>query len=156
MASEPTGILPEVGVPAFHLFHIVVAASAPSLSHLGFLFGFPVWVSRLGFPFGFPVWVSRLGFPFGFPVRGCSHSILTKPLVEPTQPPTESNPMRFLRYKEDITLKDKERLKELLKVHTHHLMSDETRRELFSNTSRGEKRRNSVPTTVAHLLAPSI
>jgi hypothetical protein len=34
---------------------------------LGFLVGFPRWVSSLGFLVGFPRWVSSLGFLVGFP-----------------------------------------------------------------------------------------
>jgi len=43
------------------------------------------------------------------------------------------------RYKQDITVLQKERLKLLLKRQTHHLITYEIRRELFSSLSRGQK-----------------
>jgi len=42
------------------------------------------------------------------------------------------------RYKEEITKEDKERLREVLKAHSHHQITPEVRRELFNCRSRGE------------------
>mmetsp|Transcript_39902 Transcript_39902/g.55467 ORF Transcript_39902/g.55467 Transcript_39902/m.55467 type:complete len:455 (+) Transcript_39902:22-1386(+) len=43
------------------------------------------------------------------------------------------------RYKGDISREDKARLKALIKVHFHYLVTSEIRRELAQGTSRGEK-----------------
>lgn len=42
------------------------------------------------------------------------------------------------RYKEEITAKDKERLREVMKTHQHHQITPEIRRELFNCKCRGE------------------
>lgn len=43
------------------------------------------------------------------------------------------------RYKQSITAEHKKQLKQLLKQHTHHDITPEIRRELFSSKSRGEE-----------------
>jgi len=42
------------------------------------------------------------------------------------------------RYKQDITKEQKNQLKVLLKIHYHHQITPEIRRELFNSVSRGE------------------
>ena len=42
------------------------------------------------------------------------------------------------RYKEDLTIEEKQALKELMRKHQHPGVTPEIRRELFSSCSRGE------------------
>lgn len=42
------------------------------------------------------------------------------------------------RYKKELTMEQKESLKALMKLHTHHAVTDEVRRELFSTRNRGD------------------
>lgn len=43
------------------------------------------------------------------------------------------------RYKQDITVEQKNAFKKLLKKHNHHLITQEIRRELFQSVSRDQK-----------------
>ena len=52
------------------------------------------------------------------------------------------------RYKQDITRQQKEHFKDLFKKHTHHSITPEARRELFSSRCRGEK----APQTTVSML----
>jgi len=42
------------------------------------------------------------------------------------------------RYKEDITRAQKQELKVLMRTQSHHLITTEVRRELFTSRSRGD------------------
>lgn len=53
------------------------------------------------------------------------------------------------RYKADLTSEQKDRLKQLMHVHSHHAITPEIRRELFSAGCRGDPRSMALPITAA-------